>query len=415
MMFLRLFRESILFAFNAIVVNKLRTLLSLLGITIGIFAIISVFTVVDAMESKIKNSIESLGNNVLFVGKWPWEFGSNFAWWKYMNRPVPSLDDLREIEKRSTGTEAATFFASVNKTVEYRNNSVKNAAIVGASDKYDKVSNLELSEGRFISEIEYAGGKMVCVLGTTVSQGLFGNEPAIGKRIKALGRKITVIGVLKKEGEDSFGSSSDEQIIIPINLLRSLIDIRDDRSNPMIMVKAKPNVSNLQLRDELTGIMRSVRKLKPAAEDNFAINETSLITSSLEGLFNIITLAGWFIGGFSILVGGFGIANIMFVSVRERTSIIGIQKSLGAKNYFILFQFLFEAIILSVIGGMVGLLLIFIGTQIVSYLAGMSLALTTANISLGIFVSAIIGLVSGFIPAFIASRMDPVEAIRANG
>ena len=181
-----------------------------------------------------------------------------------------------------------------------------------------------------------------------------------------------------------------------------------------IAVKARPQVSNAELKDELTGIMRSIRKIKPSAEDNFAINETDIIAKGFDSLFSVIAMVGWIIGGFSLLVGGFGIANIMFVSVKERTNIIGIQKALGAKNYFILLQFLFEAIFLSIIGGIVGLLIILIMTLIVSNTTSFHLILTQGNIFLGIGVSAIIGLVSGIIPAFTASRLDPVEAMRSS-
>ena len=221
-----------------------------------------------------------------------------------------------------------------------------------------------------------------------------------------------MVGIFKKEGTNSFGESMDDAILLPVNFLRNFVDVKGQRTNPTIMVKAKSGVSNEELSDELVGVLRSLRKLKPTVEDNFSINETSLLTKNFDGLFVIISLAGWFIGGLSILVGGFGIANIMFVSVKERTGIIGIQKSLGAKNYFIMFQFLFEAIILSVFGGILGLLLIFIGTTIVSNTLDFSLNLTLGNIVWGFTISAVVGLFSGIIPAYVASKLDPVEAMR---
>jgi putative ABC transport system permease protein len=182
----------------------------------------------------------------------------------------------------------------------------------------------------------------------------------------------------------------------------------------MIMVKARAGVSNDELIDELTGIMRAIRKLKPMADDSFALNQTSMISGQVNSLFDVVGVAGWAIGGFSILVGGFGIANIMFVSVKERTNLIGIQKSLGAKNYFVLLQFLAEAVMLSVIGGIIGLLLIFVGTFVVEALMDMEVGLTRSNIILGLTISALIGVVSGSVPAYSASQMDPVEAIRTN-
>ncbi|NVO01613.1 MAG: ABC transporter permease [Bacteroidetes bacterium] len=414
MLFIRLLRESYLFALNAIIVNKLRTILSLLGITIGIFAIISVFTIVDSMKTSIQTSIESLGNNVLYVQKWPWSFGSDYPWWKYMNRPVPSLEDLDEIQKRSSYTDVAVFMINTSKTVEYQNNSLENAAVVAATQDFDKVSAFELSEGRYFSNSESNGGKPVAIIGSDIAENLFPNMDPLDKDIKMFGRKLNVVGVFKKEGSNFFGNSSDNQVLVPLSYARNVIDIKFEGFDPMIMVRAKKGISNEELKDELTGIMRSIRKLKPAADDDFALNETSLLSKGFEELFGVIALAGWIIGGFSILVGGFGIANIMFVSVKERTSIIGIQKSLGAKNYFILFEFLFESIILCLFGGALGLFIVYMGTVVVSSMLDMDLVLTQGNILLGLFVSAIIGLVSGFIPAYSASRLDPVEAIRAN-
>ena len=234
----------------------------------------------------------------------------------------------------------------------------------------------------------------------------------MGRQIVIWGRKLNVIGVLKREGNSAFGDSPDKQILIPVNFARNFIDLNAGNVNSNILAKAKPNISNAEMTDELTGILRSVRRLKPAAEDNFSINETTVLTQGFDSLFKIVTIVGWIIGGFSLLVGGFGIANIMFVSVKERTGIIGVQKSVGAKNFVVLFQFLFEAVFLSVFGGVIGLLIIFAGTLIASNIFEMELTLSAGNIILGVMVSAIIGLVSGFMPAWAASHLDPVEAMR---
>jgi putative ABC transport system permease protein len=192
------------------------------------------------------------------------------------------------------------------------------------------------------------------------------------------------------------------------------MDVRSENSDPYIAVKAKPGITNAQMIDELTGIMRGVRRLKPLADDDFALNETNLISKGFDVLFDIISLAGWIIGGFSILVGGFGIANIMFVSVKERTSLIGIQKSLGAKNYFILMQFLSESVFLSLLGGIIGLTLTWLLTKAGQGVIDMDIQLSQTNIILGLTISVLIGVVSGFVPAYSASQLDPVEAIRAN-
>ena len=395
---------------HEIVVNKTRTLLSLLGITIGIFSIISVFTIFDSTESEIRNSINSLGNDVLFVQKWPWAMGGDYPWWKYINRPEASLDDLREIQKRSQASLASAFLSGVNRTVKYRNNSIEDVEINLVSQDFDKVMPVDIERGRYISPAEFMSGKGVAVIGSDIAENLFGSADPLGKRIKIFGNKVEVIGVTAKEGNNIFGGSNDSKIIVAVNFGRNFVDLRD--MGTALVVKAKPGVSLDELKDELTGIMRSVRKLKPIAEDDFAINETDIISKGFDQLFGVIAVVGWIIGGFSLLVGGFGIANIMFVSVKERTPIIGIQKSLGAKNYFILFQFLFEAVFLSVFGGIFGLLFVFGLTMVFTYGFDFGIFLSQSNIILGIFVSAFIGFISGLVPALSASRLDPVEAMR---
>ncbi len=336
--------------------------------------------------------------------------GGDYPWWKYFQRPEASLEDMKEIQKRSNLTDATTFFVQVGKTVKFHSNYVENVGIMGVSQDFDKVWKFELSDGRYFSPQESASGKNVVVIGADIATELFQNADPIGQKIKIFGRNIEVIGVTKKEGEDFFGNSNDKVAMIPVNFCKTLVDIRDIGTT--IAVKAKPLVSNEELKDELTGIMRSIRKLKPSAEDNFAINETDIISKGFEGLFGVIATVGWIIGGFSLLVGGFGIANIMFVSVKERTNIIGIQKALGAKNYFILFQFLFEAVFLSLIGGLFGLLIVYLLTLLVGLVSEFHLTMTAGNIILGVGVSATIGLLSGIIPAWSASKLNPVEAMR---
>jgi putative ABC transport system permease protein len=412
MILIKLLRESFVFAYGSVMVNKLRTMLSLLGITIGIFAIISVFTILDSLESNIRDSIAALGDNVIYVQKWPWSFGPDYPWWVYMRRPLPDLRDFDEIRRRSEFAEGVVFSASTGGLVRYENTFLENSIIWANTHDFQVIRQFEIEKGRYFTPYESTAGRNLAIIGHDIAINLFGSEEPVGKDIQISGRRVTVIGVTKREGSNMLGGGSlDEVILIPLNYARTILNIRSERLNPMIMVKALPGVANQELNDELRHILRSSRRLHPTADDNFALNEVSAISQGLDQIFVTINLVGWVIGGFSILVGGFGIANIMFVSVKERTNIIGIQKSLGAKNYFILLQFLYEAVMLSVFGGALGLVLIFTGTVLVSNLSDFTIILTINNIVLGLFVSAIIGVIAGYAPAFSASRLNPVEAI----
>ena len=415
MMYLKLFRESILFAFDALRQNKLRTMLSLLGVTIGIFTIIAVRSAVDTLHNNLQQSVDKLGNNSVYIGKWPWIGDDNTPWWKYAQRPVPKFRDLDQLRDRLTDADGISYeIAFDSRTIKYKSNTVSGGQINAVSQDHYKVWNFDLSEGRYFTDIESNNGEPVAVIGNDVAQALFPDGTGVGKQIKVMGRYVTIIGVFAKEGNDMLGNSDDKNVLIPINYAKNIIDVQSDNYQPQIVVRGKKDVSYEQLHSELEQTMRAIRRLRPDEEDNFELNSSNIISQNLNQLFDIIDVAGIIIGGFSVLVGGFGIANIMFVSVRERTNIIGIQKSLGAKNYFILLQFLIESVILCIIGGIIGLLFVYAGTRILSLATKTEIVLNASNIIRGMMISVSIGILSGIIPAYSASRMNPVEAIRSN-
>ena len=412
MILFRLFKESFRFAWHALSNNLLRTFLSLLGVTIGILAIISVFTLVDSLEDNVRSSVDKLGTDVIYIQKWPWgaDDGGEYKWWEFWKRPQMKQEELPKLQSLCQKTDAIAFMISGRRNLKVGSNSIEGVEVMASSYEFNLIRNFELATGRYFTEQEMSSGKNYVIIGHDVALALFGKLNVLGERIKLGGRKVIVVGVFAKEGEDITGNSMDTGVLMPVNFGRNILNVR--RAEPMIMAKAKEGVSKSELKDELRGVMRSIRKLKPRMPDDFALNEISVITTALDSVFSVIGMAGWVIGGFSILVGGFGIANIMFVSVKERTKLIGIQKALGSKNNFILLQFLLESVILCVIGGILGLILVFTFAATASRISDFSIQLSIENIILGLSVSIIIGIVSGIAPALSAARLDPVEAIR---
>lgn len=411
--YLRVLRESFNFAINALTTNKLRTFLSLLGVTIGIFSIIAVLAAVDSLKNEINDSISSLDNSTIIIMRF--NFGpSDVPRWKSEQFPDVSYEEYQYIKRNVPNTKAVSFTLNVPRTaIKYEENSISNVDVGAITHEYYDIESLQIAEGRFFNEAESNSGTPVIVLGDEIAKTLFSSSSPLGKKIRLYGRKFTVIGVLKKEGSGLFGESKDTTVLLPVNMARKIFGDNNKSTFPQIIVKPEKGIDNEGYIADLTQKIRMARGLKPDDINDFFINQLKGFKDVIDDITGTMNGIGWIISGFSLLVGGFGIANIMFVSVKERTNLIGIQKSLGAKNKFILFQFLFEAVILSIIGGLIGLILVFVVSVMASSFSGdFNFVLSPWNMFLGTAISAVIGLISGIIPAISASKLDPVEAIR---
>ncbi|MEM6724038.1 MAG: ABC transporter permease [Bacteroidota bacterium] len=416
MLIIKIFFEAVNQAIQQLVANKLRSFLTLLGITIGIWCVISVLSAVDSLERNITSSINKLGDDIVYVDKFSWAEDPGANYWKWFRRPNPSYKDFKALTSKLNMASNASYGALLKVCpAEYKSTYVSNTPVFTMTYEFGKIFNWEFQEGRYFTPLEYAKGNNLIILGAVLAEELFGEKVnPLGKKVKFMGRKMTVIGVLEKEGESILQIMNfDDLIIVPFSTARKFAQV-ERLPQSFINVKAKDGIALADLEDEITGVMRAHRRLKPKEDNNFALNKLSVIANAFDALFGVIGTAGWVIGGFSILVGGFGVANIMFVSVKERTNIIGIKKALGAKQYVILTEFLIEAIILCIIGGLIGLGLVWLSTQAATAAVdGFEFVLSSENVILGLTVSTIIGIVAGFRPAQKAAKMDPVDAIRA--
>ncbi|MBP7395558.1 Macrolide export ATP-binding/permease protein MacB [Flavobacterium sp. 9R] len=409
--YLRLLKESFSFAMNALLANKLRTLLSLLGVTIGIFSIIAVLAAVDSLDRKISKDLSSLDKNTIYLMKF--SFGpSEIPQWKREQFPNVKYDEYVYMKGAMTDTEQMAYqIFTKRESIKHESKTVSDVNIVPVSQEFIDIQGLEFEKGRFYNESEANSGAAVIVLGDEIATSLFEGSDPIGKTVRLYGKRFNVIGVLKKKGSGIF-DEDDTSAFIPVNFVRQLYGDNNDGLTNVIILKPEKGVDMEAYKGEIIQKLRAFRGLKAGEIDNFFINVFSGFTDFIDGIIGQMNVVGWIISGFSLLVGGFGIANIMFVSVKERTNLIGIQKSLGAKNRFILFQFLFEAIILSLIGGLIGLFFVWIIALVLTNALDFEFVLGFGNILLGTSLAAFIGLLSGILPAISAANLDPVEAIR---
>ncbi len=392
-------------------VNKLRTALSLIGISFGIFCIIGVLATVNSLERNVQNEIKSLGTNTIYIDKWDYSGGPDYPWWKFVNRPVPKYEEMEYIRQRSQLASRIAYNINNMGNVEYKNSVLQGVTFYGITEEQNAIQPVTIQYGRYISVSEFASGSNVIIMGFDLAENLFGtSENAMNKEVSAHGRKAKIIGVLKKVGKSLFGNY-DNSIILPYRFFKQIYE--EKRSNPFIMVMGREGITSTALQDELKSVMRSIRKLSPRNEDNFSLNDMNVFSDQVSSIFVSINIGGWAIGALSLIVGAFGIANIMFVTVKERTAIIGLKKAIGARRSSIMLEFLLEAAIICIMGGLIGLVLVYILTLILSGVLNFPIYISPGILSLAISICIMIGILAGIIPASIAARMDPVVAIRS--
>jgi putative ABC transport system permease protein len=406
--------NSFKMALQELRVNKLRTFLSLFGITIGIFCIIGVLATIDSLQTKIKSDLSSFGNNTIYIDKWSYGGGGegDYPWWKYVKRPSMKVSEMETIQKKSYLASNIAFFVSSTQSFTYEENILKGISMYGITNDFNKIQAFNIAYGRYFKDSDFERGVPFGVIGYEVASELFGKpEKALGKIVSYKGRRLAVIGIIEKQGSSMLGGFDyDKSCIVTYNYFASIFN--PDNSSPYIMVQAKPGITSRALQDELNGVMRQLRKLSPTQEDNFTCNDVAQFKDQIESVFGSINSGGWAIAGLSLIVGAFGVANIMFVTVRERTSQIGLKKAIGARSSTILYEFLLESAFLCIIGGLVGLFLVWILALGLSTVLPFAITIAPSIIVLALSICIILGVIAGIIPASIASKMNPVDAIR---
>lgn len=395
--------------------NKLRTFLSLLGITFGIFCIISVLSTISSMQMAVNDDLKALGNKTIYIDKWQYGGGGNdYPWWKYIKRPAPKYDEAKLLKLKVPDVARISFGIETQANVDFGDNSLTGVSYYGNTEDFDKIQSITIGTGRYFQQSDFDHGSPYVVLGYQIAEKLFGKaEKAVGNSVKLKGgRTAFVVGTIEKQGQSLLGGwDYDNSILLTYTFMKQLI--REEYGQPKILVQAGDKISTVALQDELRGAMRSIRKLTPTQEDNFALNDIDSLSKFFDPIFRGMNIVGWAIAALSLIVGMFGVANIMFVTVRERTSQIGLKKAIGAKRGTIMMEFLLESAFLCIIGGLIGLLAVFTLTLAVSSGLGFKVFIPVDIILLAVGICLFTGVLAGIIPAFIAARMDPVVAIRS--
>ncbi len=408
--------EGINFATNALTSYKSRTVLTVLGVAIGVFVITGIRTMINSMEHSITKNLETLGNTTMFVHNWPWK-DNNDDWFKYWGRPKVSFEDYQKVAKNLKNIDGTYYQVTFGgQTIKREGKSMSPVSVFGITEGFDIINEWKLVDGRPISQTEFFRAGQVCILGYNLYKGLFDDKNALGESIRIRGKRLTVVGVAEKQGA-LFGPSVDDGIYVPYKTSALMYNLNNRGVDKVLAVKASSADKIDYVESELTGIMRASRGLRPSAEDNFSINKQEMLMNQINGFFGVLRSVGVWISIFAVLIGLVSIGLIMFISVRERTKQIGIQKSLGASKKFILYQFMSEAVIICLIGGVMGLLMVYglmewVDVIIQKAELPLEIRLTRSEIYFGSIISLVMGLLAGIIPAYVASSVDPVIALR---
>jgi putative ABC transport system permease protein len=403
-------KEGLIISLKAIRANKARSVLTTLGIIIGVASVVLMSTAIKGINQSFQEGVASLGSDNLYIDKWAW-FNNDIPWWEMRNRKDLTMEDFRKYRDMAKLPLAVAPSVNAFRTIKYEDRSVQSIAMTGTDHNYINTTNLTFSEGRFFTEFESKGGRAVVVLGSEIAKKLFPFGGAIGEFVKIGGHKFKVVGVLEEQGSWVMGSwNPDNQAYFPIQNIFKYFRSRH-RGSVTIDVRA-PNSQMVEaVKEEAISIMRRVRGLKYDEKDDFAINQQEGLLSNINQTVGVIQIAGLLITGLALFVGAIGIMNIMFVSVKERTKEIGIRKAIGAKRRTILGQFISEAAIICLIGGLIGLGVAIIGSMIIAQF-DFPVTVDADAVILAISISLITGVLSGFAPAYTAAKLDPVDALR---
>ncbi len=397
--------ESCKISLSAIRKNKTRSSLTTICIVIGIVSVTGMSTLINGIDRAFHQSLSVLGQNVVYIQQWPWGFGGEYKWWEYINRPDMEVKYAEEIEESARFVSAASASSSESANVSYEGEVAESISIEGATRSIMQTNPVGIKKGRFFTRTEAQTGAQVAILGTSVVDALFEQGFPLGKEIRIKGQRFFVIGVYEEQGS-FFGRDRNNRITIPISAFHQIFG----EKNVQIAVKFPSEKAFQRGQYEIEGVMRRIRNLSPLEENDFAINKPEAFERAYNNMTFAIYGIGIFLTSLALFIGGIGVMNIMFVSVKERTKEIGLRKAVGAKSWEILFQFLIEAVIISLVGGIIGILLSMLTTQAIQQIFVAYLSWST--VFFAFFVCTVVGLVFGFLPAYRAAKSEPIESLR---